>query len=68
LFFQDAEGAWWLPEWLVRHADAGTKNDADCELAECPDTGDRETVLGIHSWPTTDTSTSVVQTGDSCGL
>lgn len=33
----------------MRHADAGTKNDADCELTECPDTGDRETVLGIHS-------------------
>jgi hypothetical protein len=57
-FLQDAEGAWQLPEWLVIHADAGT-NDADRELAESPDSGDREAVLGLCSWPTTDTPSSV---------
>lgn len=42
----------------MRHADDGTKNDADCELAEYPDNGDRDLlstltivtiVLGIFS-------------------
>ena len=36
-FLQDAEGACQLPQWLMRHADAGTKNDADHEFIECPD-------------------------------
>jgi len=47
VFLQDAEGAQWLPERLVRHTDAGTKNDADCDLAGCPDNSDREAILGI---------------------
>jgi hypothetical protein len=46
-FLQDAEGACYLPEWLVRHADTGTKNDADCEFVECTD-NDREDVLALH--------------------
>ena len=29
----------------MRHADAGTKNDADHDFAECPDDGDGEAVL-----------------------
>jgi hypothetical protein len=33
----------------VRHTDAGTKNGADCELAECPDNGVKEAVLDICS-------------------
>ena len=31
----------------MRHAVAETKNDADCNLAECPDDGEEEAVLGI---------------------
>ena len=31
----------------MRHADAGTKNDTDCEFVECPDNDDREAVLGL---------------------
>ena len=34
-------------QWLVRHTDAGTKNDTDCEFVECPDNDDREAVLGL---------------------
>lgn len=48
---QDAEGGWWLPEGLVSHADAGTKNDADCDLAEWPDNGNGEAVLDVCSSP-----------------
>jgi hypothetical protein len=48
-FPQNAEGAWELPEPLLRHADAGKKNGPDCELAESPDNGDREAVLDICS-------------------
>ena len=33
----------------MKHADAGTKNDADHELTEFPDNGDREAVLAICS-------------------
>ena len=34
---------------IERHADAGTKNDADCELTEWPDSGAKG-ILGIgHS-------------------
>lgn len=40
-FLQDAKAVWWLPKQLVRHAVAGTKNDANHELAECPDSGDK---------------------------
>ena len=47
-FLQDDEGACYQPEWLVKHADAGTKNDADCEFVECPDNDDREVVLGLR--------------------
>jgi hypothetical protein len=36
-------------ERLVRHADAGTKNDADRDLAECPDNGSGKAVLGVCS-------------------
>ena len=32
-------------QWLVRHTDAGTKNDR--EFVKCPD-DDREVVLGFH--------------------
>ena len=46
-FLQDAEGACQLPEWLMRHADAGTKNDADCEFVECHDNDDSEAVLDL---------------------
>lgn len=53
---------WWLPEQF----DAGTKNDADCELAECPDNGDWEAAL-VTAEPPDPASSSVVQTRDSCG-
>lgn len=33
----------------MRHPDAGTENEADCDLTECPDNGDGEAVLGICS-------------------
>lgn len=47
-FLQDAEGACCLSEWLMRHADAGTKNDDDREFVECPDNNDREFISGLH--------------------
>ena len=31
----------------MRHADAGTKNNADHELSECHDSGDIEAVLDL---------------------
>jgi hypothetical protein len=31
----------------MRHADAGTKNDADCEFVECHDNDDSEAVLDL---------------------
>jgi hypothetical protein len=31
----------------VRHSDAGTENDADCELVDCPDNDDREAILSL---------------------
>jgi hypothetical protein len=49
----------------VQHADSGTKNDADCEFAECPDNGNEEAILGTCSYSTTDTSSSVIHMGDS---
>lgn len=48
-FSQVAEGVQWLLEQLVRRADAGTENDADPDLAECPADGDGEAVLNICS-------------------
>ena len=48
-FLSHTEEAEWLPERLVRHADAETENDADCGLGECSDNGDGEAELGICS-------------------
>jgi hypothetical protein len=36
----------------MRHADARKNNDADRELADCPDNDDREAVLGLCPWST----------------
>ena len=47
-FIWDAKGALWLPEQLMRHAEAGTKSEAYHELSEYPGNGARETVLGIY--------------------
>lgn len=36
----------------MRHPDAGTNDDADCDLAECPENGNGVALLGIYSCPT----------------
>ena len=46
-FLQDAEGMCYLPEWKVKHADTGEKNDADLEIADCSANYDREAVLSL---------------------
>ena len=47
VFLQDAEGVCYLPEWKVKHADTGEKNDADLEIADCSANYDREAVLSL---------------------
>ena len=46
-FLQDAEGMCYLPEWKVKHADTGEKNDADFEITDCSSNYDREAVLSL---------------------
>ena len=37
----------YLPEWKVKHADTGEKNEADFEITDCSANDDREAVLGL---------------------
>ena len=46
-FLQDAEGMCYLPEWKVKHADTGEKNEADFEIIDCSANDDREAVLSL---------------------
>ena len=49
-FLQNVSGSCLLPEWFVTcwHK----RIMLTCELAECPDNGDRKAVLSVCSWPT----------------